>query len=531
MIGQIQLLQVADHAAARRQLLEARDELLALANSKHATLLSAGGGAIDLEVHELPRQNQAEPVGDMLVLHLIVDVRDAMGANVVNSMCERLAPHVGELARGRVCLRILSNLSDRRTVVATGRVLFSALQNKGCSSPEALARGIEEASVFAERDPYRAATHNKGIMNGVDAVLLAFGQDWRAVEAGAHAFAAREGRYGPLARWRVREGCLEGRLEIPLAVGVVGGAAVVHPSARVARELADVASASDLARLTAALGLAQNLAALRALAAEGIQRGHMGLHARNIAVEAGARGDEVEALAHTMMKQDTISVKAARKLLAQSSQAREQTLNNAVTDPQQTSAHFRRLSEAHLPAVLALMKEVVQQSNPSDSALGEMCSYHLDTGGKRLRSVLPLLVAEALNADPQPLRAFAAACEMLHNATLVHDDLQDGDAVRRGRASVWAHFGEPQAINLGDAMFYYTLLLLQRLEQPANRVLALTQRTLLETLRVIDGQQRELGFKSRQSNCSTEMAAQKFSKWRRARSPSPTDRSTCARCG
>ncbi|MBN1771494.1 MAG: 3-hydroxy-3-methylglutaryl-CoA reductase, partial [Deltaproteobacteria bacterium] len=218
--------------------------------------------------------------GPMLVVHLVLDVLDAMGANAVNTMAERAAPELERLTGGRARLRILSNLADRRTVTAGGAVPFAALVREGFAGPD-VAQGIEEASVFAERDPYRAATHNKGIMNGIDAVLLATGQDWRAVEAGAHAWAARDGRYGPLSRWRVGDdGTLRGTLTLPLAVGVVGGAVKAHRGVRAALKLAGVERARDLAELAAAVGLAQNLAALRALAAEGIQRGHMRLHAR-----------------------------------------------------------------------------------------------------------------------------------------------------------------------------------------------------------------------------------------------------------
>ena len=210
MIGQIQLLDVPDPTAAERAILEQRRELLQSATSLDPCLVKAGGGAIDLEVRHLPPLKSDDPLGPMVVVHLIVDVREAMGANTVNSMCEHLAPRLEQLSGGRARLRIVSNLADRRMVTAQGAVPLCALEGKGCSSPEELARGIEEASIFAERDPYRAATHNKGIMNGVDAVLVAFGQDWRAVEAGAHAFAARDGRYTALSRWRLRDGALHG---------------------------------------------------------------------------------------------------------------------------------------------------------------------------------------------------------------------------------------------------------------------------------------------------------------------------------
>ncbi|MFH1132058.1 MAG: hydroxymethylglutaryl-CoA reductase, degradative [Pseudomonadota bacterium] len=317
MIGQIQILDVPNPTAAENAILEARAKLLEHANAINPILVEVGGGAIDVEVRHLPPMDANDPVGDMLIVHLIVDVRDAMGANTINSMCEHLAPELEKLSGGRVRLRILSNLADRRIVVATGHVSFATLEGKGCDSPQELARGIEEASVFAERDPYRATTHNKGIMNGVDSVLLAFSQDWRAVEAGAHAFAARNGRYTALSRWRVVANGIYGRLELPMAVGTVGGVTGVHPTVRITRKLARVHSASDLASITAAVGLAQNLGALRALAAEGIQNSHMRLHARNVAVEVGALCEEIHQVAHIIADKGAVNLAAARETLRQ----------------------------------------------------------------------------------------------------------------------------------------------------------------------------------------------------------------------
>lgn len=280
MIAQVQLVDVPDLDAAERAVREARDRLAEICAEADPPLAALGGGLRDLDVRRLLPSDPDDPLGPMLVVHLVVDVLDAMGANAVNTMAERAAPELERLSGGRARLRILSNLADRRTVTATGSVPFAALAREGFPG-EDVARGIEEASVFAERDPYRAATHNKGIMNGIDALLLATGQDWRAVEAGAHAWAARMGRYGPLSRWRAgRDGVLRGTLTLPMAVGVVGGAVRAHPAVRAALRLAGVERARDLAELAAAVGLAQNLAALRALAAEGIQRGHMRLHAR-----------------------------------------------------------------------------------------------------------------------------------------------------------------------------------------------------------------------------------------------------------
>ncbi len=313
MIGQIQLLDVPDARAAERAIRDAEADLLALANSRDPKLVEFGGGARAIEVRHLPPQGDDDPLGPMLVLHLIVDVRDAMGANAINTMCECLAPRVAEMTGGRTRLRILSNLADRRTVTATARVPVALLKPRVDPDSTAVARGIEEASVFAERDPYRAATHNKGIMNGVDAVLLALGQDWRAVEAGAHAYAARGGRYTALARWRFDGDAVEGRLRMPMAVGVVGGIVRVHPAVQANLRLADIDGADDLATLVAAVGLAQNFGALRALADEGIQHGHMRLHARNVAAEAGVDLDRVDQVAEEMARSGQINVEAARR--------------------------------------------------------------------------------------------------------------------------------------------------------------------------------------------------------------------------
>lgn len=317
VVGQIQVMEVADPDAAGAAVLAAAEELLALANQGHPRLRAAGGGARRLEVRRLPPEEDGDPCGDMLVVHLTVDVRDAMGANAINSMCERLAPRVEAITGGRVALRILSNLTDQRTVTVVGRVPFDVLDGKGGVSGEALARRIEEASVFAERDPYRACTHNKGIMNGIDAALLAFGQDWRAVEAGAHAYAARRGRYEAMARWRADAGHLVGRMTLPLAVGTVGGVARSHPVVGVNRRIAGIEDARTLAMACAAVGLAQNLGALRALAAEGIQSGHMRLHARNVAVEAGAEEREVDEVARRIADAKKVNVTEAERVLAE----------------------------------------------------------------------------------------------------------------------------------------------------------------------------------------------------------------------
>lgn len=316
MIGQVQVLDVPDVGRARQALRQATAELLQAANALDPALLAAGGGAKEIETRVLEPLETGDPLGTMLVVHLLVDVRDAMGANAINTMVERLAPRIAALTGGRVRLRILSNLADRRLVTARGHVPFDALGRGNPLAGRDVASGIEEASVLAERDPYRATTHNKGIMNGVDAFLVATGQDWRAVEAGAHAYAARQGRYTALSRWRVTDEGLSGEITLPMAVGTVGGVLKTHPAVKAAmHSVLKITTASELGRIAAACGLTQNLAALRALATEGIQRGHMGLHARNVAAAAGAQGDEIEHLARELANQGAFDAAAASAAL------------------------------------------------------------------------------------------------------------------------------------------------------------------------------------------------------------------------
>lgn len=312
MIGQMQLLDVTDPWAARFDLLAQKQRLLDLANQTDPVVVSLGGGARDLEVRVFPDT----PLGPMLVLHLLYDTRDAMGANTVNTAIEALTPVVEEIGGGRVHLRILSNLADRRLARAKC-VIPPELLAFDDYDGERVVQGIVEAYTFAAADPYRATTHNKGIMNGIDAVALACGQDWRAVEAGAHAYAVRDGHYASLSTWtRDRDGNLVGTLELPLAVGTVGGAIRIHPEARIALQILGVQSARELAEVMAAVGLAQNLGALRALSTEGIQRGHMTLHARQLAIAAGATGDQVPAVAARLVTEGTIRLDRAQEILA-----------------------------------------------------------------------------------------------------------------------------------------------------------------------------------------------------------------------
>jgi len=312
MIAQIQLLDVPDLPSARLAILENKDQLLAEAAQIDPLLQSLGGGPRDLEVRLIPDS----PIGPFLVVHLIYDVRDAMGANALNTAAERLAPKIAALSGGRVHLRILTNLADRRLARARCSIPLAELAFEGFSA-EAVRDGILDAWAFAAADTYRAATHNKGIMNGVDAVVIATGNDWRAVEAGAHAYAARDGRYTSLSAWgQDASGNLTGTLEMPMAVGIIGGATRVHPTARAALKLMGVTSASQLAEIIVSVGLAQNLAALRALATEGIQRGHMSLHARQVAIAAGAEGDMIERLAQELAAEGNVRIDRAEEILS-----------------------------------------------------------------------------------------------------------------------------------------------------------------------------------------------------------------------
>ena len=304
MMGQVQVINLLNPNYAKMLVLEHKKEIIDLANQQDPILVKLGGGAKDVEARVIDTR-----IGPMLIVHLIVDVKDAMGANAVNTMCEAVAPLIEKITGGKVLLRIVSNYAVKRLVRAWVKVYKEDIG-------EEVVDGIVAASAFAEADPYRAVTHNKGIMNGIIAIALATAQDHRAIEAGAHAYAARTGRYRPLSIWEKDEdGNLVGTLEIPLAVGTVGGATRTHPIARIALKILGVKSAKELAEIMAAVGLAQNFAALRALATEGIQKGHMKLHARNLAIMAGARGELVDKVAELMIKEGKVSYSRAVEIL------------------------------------------------------------------------------------------------------------------------------------------------------------------------------------------------------------------------
>jgi len=314
LIGQIQIVDVPHPQRAKAALLQRKSEIINLANSLHPNMVARGGGAKDLEVHILPSSGQG---GDMVVAHLLVDTRDAMGANLVNTMCEGVASLVENIAEGKVFLRILSNLTDRAMVTARVSIPLEALSGKGFDG-EQVRDGIILANEFASIDPYRAATHNKGIMNGIDAVALATGNDWRAIEAGAHAWAARGSHYASLTQWtRADDGALAGQLEIPLKVGIVGGPLQSNPTVGMNLRLLGVKSARELAEVMGAVGLAQNFSAIRALVTEGIQQGHMTLHARSVVAAAGARPEIFETVVDRLIESGEIKVWKARELIEQ----------------------------------------------------------------------------------------------------------------------------------------------------------------------------------------------------------------------
>lgn len=305
MIGQMQLLKMDDVVGAAQRIMDHKKELLNLANAQDKVLVDFGGGAKDIEVRILD-----SPLGKMIVTHLIVDVRDAMGANAVNTMCEALAPMLEEITGGKVRLKILSNLADKRIVKA------KAIFDKEKIGGEQVVDAFLESYTLAAIDPYRAATHNKGIMNGIDSLIIATGNDFRAIEAGAHAYAARNGQYTSLTSYyKDKNGNLVGEIELPIAVGIVGGAGNIHPKARLCKKILGIKTAQELAEIVASLGLAQNFAAVFALSTVGIQKGHMSLHAKNIAVMAGATGDQIDKVAEQIVKEKKIKLDRAKEIL------------------------------------------------------------------------------------------------------------------------------------------------------------------------------------------------------------------------
>ena len=482
MIGQIQLCEVPDVDAAAAAIEAEQERLIQKANDAQPRLVARGGGARSLEV----RRFDETELGPMLVVHLLVDVCDAMGANLVNGMVETLAPEVERLSGANAYLRILSNLADRRLVHATGKVPLTRLERPKLGLTGAdVADRIVRASIFAEIDPYRAATHNKGIMNGVDAFLLATGQDWRAVEAGAHAYFAKPEGYTAMATWRRDEEHLIGSITLPMQVGIVGGVVKVHPVVRVMLKVLGAERASDVGRIAAAVGLAQNLAAIMALATEGIQRGHMSLHARNIAAAAGARAHEIDTIVAEMIRRRSINEDSARTILDESKS------EDASEEAPFTMKDFGAARDRMWPRIEGLLQGVTAPGEDPYS-LSAMVNYQLGTGGKRLRAVIPLLVVEALGDDPERAVPFAGAMELLHNAMLIHDDAENRVRTRRGQDTLWVRYGLDQAITCGDGMLYLALSALGELPHPADQVRRLERLLTRRMLKASEAQVRAL---------------------------------------
>jgi hydroxymethylglutaryl-CoA reductase len=362
LIGQIQVVDLIDPERARADLLARGDELVRLANSGHPNMVARGGGARGVEVF---LRGATAQNGELLVVHLLVDTRDAMGANLVNSMCERLAPLVEEISGGRVFLRILSNLTDRALVRARA-VIPHALLETADFPGERVRDGIVLANEFAAMDPYRATTHNKGIMNGIDAVALATGNDWRAIEAAAHAYAGRGDGYGPLTSWSVNDaGDLVGELTLPLKVGTVGGQVESNPAVRLAHTILGVSSAAELAEVMAAVGLAQNLAALKALSTNGIQHGHMRLHARAVAAAAGAAGARFEEVVEKLIADGEIKVWKARQIMQALDAGSD---GDRAVDPAATDAGAGAAASVAPPAATLTTSAVPEPSAPGPDA-------------------------------------------------------------------------------------------------------------------------------------------------------------------
>ncbi|HAO6009122.1 TPA: hydroxymethylglutaryl-CoA reductase, degradative [Listeria monocytogenes] len=312
MIGQIELISVSDIQAAKKNIIANEEQLIAIANQAHPSLQKRGGGAVEIQVRTAQTANDET----LFIVHLLVDTQEAMGANMVNTMVETLAPELEMLTNGTANMRILSNLVDEATATAVCRINPESLATK-TQSGEWVRDRIIAAYEFADADIYRAATHNKGIMNGIDAVIMAFGNDWRAVEAASHAYAARTGSYKPMSKWsKDADGYLVGELTLPMPVAFVGGSIAIHPIASLSKKIARVESAKELAMLVCAVGLTQNLAALKALVTEGIQRGHMSLQAKSLAMTAGAEADKIEIVATFLQENKQLNVVAAKEFIA-----------------------------------------------------------------------------------------------------------------------------------------------------------------------------------------------------------------------
>ncbi len=404
LIGQVQVVDAPHGAQARARLLQRKEQILNLANAMHPKMVARGGGARDIEVLIHPTRD----LGDMLVLHLLVDTRDAMGANLVNTMCEGVASLVENITGGKVFLRILSNLTDRAMVRARTTIPLAALAGKGFDA-EQVRDGIVIASEFAAIDPYRAATHNKGIMNGVDAVALATGNDWRAIEAGAHAYAARGGRYTSLSRWyRDEAGDLVGRIELPIKVGIVGGPLQSNPTVAVNLRLLDLDNAQELARVMGAVGLAQNFSALRALATEGIQKGHMSLHARSVATAAGASPEIFDTVVERLVTSGEIKIWKARQIVETVKR------QSHASDPDPTQSAEPVLVGGHGKAILMGEHAVVYGSHAIAAPIPLAVEARVDPWREGVRLSIPRWgVEHQMESDPSRRKSFEKPAAMI----------------------------------------------------------------------------------------------------------------------
>ena len=410
LIGQIQIVDVSHPQRAKSALLQRKGEILNLANSLHPNMVARGGGAKDLEVHIHPSSGQG---GDMVVAHLLVDTRDAMGANLVNTMCEGVASLVENIAEGKVFLRILSNLTDRAMVKARARIPLEALAGKGFDG-EQVRDGIILANEFASVDPYRAATHNKGIMNGIDAVALATGNDWRAIEAGAHAWAARGSHYASLTQWtRGDDGSLMGQLEIPLKVGIVGGPLQSNPTVGMNLRLLGVKSARELAEVMGAVGLAQNFSAIRALVTEGIQQGHMTLHARTVVAAAGAAPEIFETVVDRLIESGQIKVWKARELIDEIGDAAPAAPAPAAATASRDQAP-PRMSGGHGKIILLGEHAVVYGRHAIAAPLPLAIQAHVERGGDGVQLIIPRWgVEQRLHRTAEKQHSFEKSLAMI----------------------------------------------------------------------------------------------------------------------
>lgn len=434
LIGQIQVVNVPHLPRARAKLLQRRDQILNLANSLHPKLIARGGGARDIEVITHPSGHE---LGDMLVVHLLVDTRDAMGANLVNTMCEGVASLIEKVTEGKVFLRILSNLTDRSVVTARATVPIEELAGKGYDG-EQVRDGIIVAGEFAAIDPYRAATHNKGIMNGIDAVALATGNDWRAIEAGAHAYAARGRSYTSLTRWsKGPDGELVGEIEVPIKVGIVGGPLESNPTVAVNLRLLGVEKATELAEVMAAVGLAQNFAALRALATDGIQKGHMSLHARSVAMAAGATPEIFDSVVQRLLESREIKIWKAREIVSTVRAQSEPEETQAGSDPGQ-----EQMGSGHGKAILLGEHAVVYGRHAIAAPIHLAVQARVRDNKEGVRLVVPRWgMDHRLELDPERRHSFEKpAAKILEKLEL------SGEAMR-----IEVFPNVPRAVGLGGS--------------------------------------------------------------------------------